>query len=57
MLDDFEPIEPASPVRLSDLVNEIAGDAFLDTNALAKRYVSELGTPMVRATFRARRFA
>jgi hypothetical protein len=24
-LDDFEPIEPASPVRLSDLVNEDRG--------------------------------
>ena len=25
VLDDFEPIEPASPVRLSDLVNEGRG--------------------------------
>jgi hypothetical protein len=25
VLDDFEPIEPASPVRLSDLVNEDRG--------------------------------
>ena len=24
-LDDFEPIEPVSPVRLSDLVNEDRG--------------------------------
>jgi hypothetical protein len=25
VLDDFDPIEPASPVRLSDLVNEGRG--------------------------------
>jgi hypothetical protein len=25
VLDDFEPIDPASPVRLSDLVNEDRG--------------------------------
>jgi hypothetical protein len=25
VLEDFEPIEPASPVRLSDLVNEDRG--------------------------------